>query len=147
MTNSKKNPASIAAVVLNHNEAHHLKNSIGQIVNQSEPFDEILIIDDASTDNSVDIIRQITENVAFCVVQLNEKNMGVNENVYQALTRVKSAYIYLVSSRHSYSKEIVREFREKIEREPNLKMISEESHLFMIFNSYFNLWKVSSFFN
>ena len=53
---------------------------MGQIVNRSGPFDEILIIDDASTDNSIDIIRQITENVAFCVVQRNEKNVS-NENV------------------------------------------------------------------
>ena len=48
-----------AALLLNYNHSEYIEKSLKSIINQSIPFDEILIIDDCSNDNSVEIIKKI----------------------------------------------------------------------------------------
>lgn len=67
----------VSAVVPNYNYAHHLKQRLDSIVEQSYPIYELVVIDDASTDNSLDVIQQSFENcpIDYRVV-VNEKNSG-----------------------------------------------------------------------
>ena len=58
-----------AALLLNYNHSEYVEKSLTSIINQSVPFDEILIIDDCSIDNSVDIIEKIIakkKNISIC---------------------------------------------------------------------------------
>ena len=45
-----------SAIVPNYNDGSKIAQSLGSLVAQAVPFHEIIIIDDASTDNSVKII-------------------------------------------------------------------------------------------
>ncbi len=68
-----------SALLSNYNHAVYLPEILQIILNQTRPFDEIIIIDDKSTDNSVEIIEEITrdfDNVKFIKL---EKNIGVNK--------------------------------------------------------------------
>ena len=69
--------ASISIVLTNFNHGKFLKECINSILNQSVQPLEIIIIDDASTDESVPIIENLTEEFPSVRLIRNKENKGV----------------------------------------------------------------------
>ena len=68
----------VSAIVPNYNYARHLEQRLRSIYEQSYPVFEVIILDDASTDESLDVIQSVTADypdVATRVV-VNETNSG-----------------------------------------------------------------------
>ena len=53
----------ISIVVPNYNYSHKLEKRIKTIINQTYPIHELIILDDASTDNSVMTIEKIKKRL------------------------------------------------------------------------------------
>lgn len=68
-------------VMANYNHAHYLSDSLSSIFSQSRPIDEVIVIDDASTDNSLEVLAQFQGFESRLKVLRNEMNRGV---VYSA---------------------------------------------------------------
>ncbi|HJU25454.1 MAG TPA: glycoside hydrolase family 99-like domain-containing protein [Rhodanobacteraceae bacterium] len=49
----------VSAIIPNYNYARHLRNRIGSIVRQTMPFYEVIILDDASSDDSVAVAQKL----------------------------------------------------------------------------------------
>jgi glycosyltransferase involved in cell wall biosynthesis len=62
-------------LINNYNYADYLAEAINSAVNQTVKFDEIIIVDDASTDNSAEIITKFVEEANIKSV-LKQKNQG-----------------------------------------------------------------------
>ena len=61
-------------IIPNYNHAAYLPASVGALLAQTRPADEIIIIDDASTDDSLDVIERLTAGRADVrVVRLAER--------------------------------------------------------------------------
>ena len=56
------NHKSISVALCTYNGAKYLHSQLDSILNQSFPPDEIVIIDDCSTDSTVNIIKQYADN-------------------------------------------------------------------------------------
>lgn len=69
---------TLSVVMPNYNHAHYLPRSIKAIAEQTRPPDEFLILDDASTDNSVEIIAAHAERYPCIRLIRNQRNAGVN---------------------------------------------------------------------
>lgn len=54
----------IAAVIVAHNSADHLPTLIGALLEQLEPPDEIIVVDNVSTDGSADVARSVSDRVS-----------------------------------------------------------------------------------
>ncbi|MBL4591537.1 MAG: glycosyltransferase [Phycisphaerales bacterium] len=68
----------------NYNHAVFLKKSVSGLINQRRAADEILILDDASTDNSIEIIEEAIDNEPNVrLIKLKE-----NKGVIHALNRL-----------------------------------------------------------
>jgi hypothetical protein len=67
----------VSAVVPNYNYERYIQERLDSIINQEYPIYEIIALDDASTDNSLDIISQSLENcpIDFQIVA-NKENSG-----------------------------------------------------------------------
>ena len=67
----------VSAVVPNFNYERYLPERLESIIGQEYPIYEIVVLDDASTDNSLEIIRQALENcqIDFTIVA-NKENSG-----------------------------------------------------------------------
>ena len=88
----------ISIIFCNFNNAHFLHDSLGSIVKQTTPPFECLVIDDASTDNSVDIIKKYEKDFSFINFIQNTKNQGVLKNIRFALSIAKGDYVCYFSS-------------------------------------------------
>jgi len=70
----------LSVLMPNFNHAQYVAEALDAIVNQSfKPF-EVIVCDDNSTDNSVDIIQQLVDRYQFVRLIRNNANVGVNSS-------------------------------------------------------------------
>lgn len=69
---------SLGIVIPNFNHGVSITETIDSILSQTVLPDEIIVIDDASTDNSVEIISSLSKDIPIIRLFRNEKNHGVN---------------------------------------------------------------------
>ena len=73
-----------------------LKEAIDSILNQTYQNLELIIVNDASTDSSVEIIRRYQENDSRIRVFKNEVNMGISETTNRGVEQANGEYIALM---------------------------------------------------
>lgn len=73
------------------NDEKYIEKSIESIVNQTYEDLEIIIIDDGSTDNTVDIIRSFNDRRIRIIH--NEKNLGLTKSLNKGLKFVNGDYV------------------------------------------------------
>ncbi len=66
----------VSIIVPNYNYARYLEQRITSIINQTYPNFEIILLDDKSTDNSVDIIDKYKDCKKVSKIIINEENSG-----------------------------------------------------------------------
>lgn len=96
---AKLNPL-ISVIVPSYNHAQYLPERLMSIKNQSHSNIEIILLDDASKDNSAKILRefQITERRVSCV-DINQHNSGsVNQQWLKGLRHAKGEFIWIAES-------------------------------------------------
>ena len=89
---------SISVVVPNYNHAKYLECSLAAILQQSVPPLEVIVLDDASTDNSVEVIRRFAAQHPVVRLVQNEKNLGVMPNINKGIGLSRGEYIYVASA-------------------------------------------------
>lgn len=86
---------SVAVVILNWNGQHFLERFLPSVVNTSYGNLQIIVADNASTDNSIAFLQQHYPNIGIIV---NDKNYGFAEGYNQALAKVEADYFVLLNS-------------------------------------------------
>lgn len=81
----------ISVIMSVYNEENYIKEAIDSILAQTEPDFELLIVDDCSTDNTVNIINGIDDE--RIILFQNEQNCGLTKNLNKALKECKGKYI------------------------------------------------------
>lgn len=85
---------TLSVLVPNYNHSRYLESYIGQMFEQSRPADEVIVVDDASTDNSVEIIQKLARRDHRIRWFRNERNLGVVGSLNRALHEATGEYIY-----------------------------------------------------
>jgi glycosyltransferase involved in cell wall biosynthesis len=89
---------SLSVMVPNYNHAKYLPTCLKAILAQSLRPLEIIVLDDASTDNSLEVIRHfVAEHPIIRLVQ-NEKNLGVMPNLNKGVELSRGEYVYIASA-------------------------------------------------
>src|SRR5215471_18121754 len=89
---------SLSVVVPNYNHAKFLPTCLTAILRQSSKPLEILVLDDASTDNSLEVIRQFAAEHPLIRLVQNEKNLGVMPNLNKGVELSRGEYVYIASA-------------------------------------------------
>ena len=66
----------VSVIIPNYNHAKFLEQRINSVLNQTYQNFEIIILDDKSTDNSIDIIKKYERNEHIKSIIFNKKNSG-----------------------------------------------------------------------
>jgi len=71
---------SITCVIVSYNNGEYMRQAVESVVVQTRPVDEIIVADDASSDGSQDLIRELAAEHDKIRPIFREQNLGVNRN-------------------------------------------------------------------
>lgn len=89
---------TLSVVLPNYNHARYLPEAIEGIVTQSRAPDEFLILDDASTDNSLSIIEAYAERYPLIRVIRHQRNRGVLEANRRLFEEARGDYLFATAA-------------------------------------------------
>lgn len=88
----------LTVVITNYNHAAYLPKAIDSLVEQTFTAFEILIIDDASTDNSLEVIDRYVTQYPFIRAIKHEKNRGVCFSLSESVEAARGVYIHTMGA-------------------------------------------------
>ena len=93
---SNKLHTTVSAVLLAYNHAHTIARAIESILAQSSPFDCVLVSDDCSTDNSVEVIERYAASDGRIRLIQPGRNLGMSANANFAVAHVETDYFAIL---------------------------------------------------
>lgn len=103
----------VSCIIVNYNNENFIKQCIDSVIQQSRKVDEIIIADDCSTDNSLEIIHEYAKKYKNIRVVKNKANVGVSKNRDNAIRLAKGEFITTLDSDDYY-------YPQKIENETRI---------------------------
>lgn len=90
--------ATLSTLIPNYNDSARLAQAIASAVEQSRPPEEVLVIDDGSTDGSVAIVREWM--VRYPCIRLIEhgRNLGIGRTLERGLAEMRGEYLHFGSA-------------------------------------------------
>lgn len=76
-----------------YNGALYIEEQLNSIVQQTYPIHELIIQDDNSTDNTVEIIKHFCSQYPYIHLYQNEQSVGINRNFFSAMERASGEFI------------------------------------------------------
>jgi glycosyltransferase domain-containing protein len=84
---------TVSVLLCNYNDARYLSDSLTAICTQTRLPDELIVLDDGSTDNSLEVINGFERRYPFIRVLKNENNRGLLYSINRALEEARSDFI------------------------------------------------------
>ncbi len=94
----EKGTPFFSVIITAYNSEKTLHKTLDSVLSQTYTNYELIIIDDASTDSTPEIIATYESKFPSCIVKRNEKNAGTANSRNTAIKIAKGAYIALLDS-------------------------------------------------
>jgi len=91
-------PLTLSVVLPNYNHAKFIGRALAALLGQERTADEIIVIDDGSTDDSVAVIERIAAGAPAIRLLRNPSNIGVIPTLQRGLEAARGKYIYFAAS-------------------------------------------------
>jgi hypothetical protein len=89
---------SIAVIVPNRNDSRYLRTCLRSVLEQDVKPDELIVVDDQSTDDSVEVSRSLLSGVPFARLVENPVNLGTYGALYEGFKLSRSDYVLFLAS-------------------------------------------------
>jgi glycosyltransferase involved in cell wall biosynthesis len=96
--NSHAMPLMLSVVLPNYNHAKFIGRALAALLGQERAADEIIVIDDGSTDDSIAVIERIAAGAPAIRLLRNPSNIGVIPTLQRGLEAARGKYIYFAAS-------------------------------------------------
>jgi len=123
MKNHFSDNIKISAILPNYNSVEFLSRAIQSLLDQTEAFTEILIVDDGSTDDSLSVIREFMRSHSIIRLLRHEKNQGVCKALNYGIEQATGDYIILCAADDWYHEQIVALAKKIIRNHPSVGLI------------------------
>ncbi len=87
-------PNLISVIIPTYNHAHYLVDAVNSALAQSYPYVEILVVDDGSTDNTAEVMRQYGNRVRY----IQQENRGLSGARNSGILAAQGEYIALLDA-------------------------------------------------
>ena len=115
----------LSVIIPLYNKEHTVLNTLQTVVNQTFNDFEIIIVDDGSTDNGVETIRQNFIDSRIRIIQ--QKNQGVSAARNRGVREAKYDYIAFIDADDEWLPTYMETMCEIIAQYPDLNMVSAAS--------------------
>lgn len=88
----------LSIVTINYNNAEGLRRTLASVAAQTFRDIEHIIVDAASTDGAVEVIREYAINVGYPVLWSSEKDRGVYDGMNKGIRKASGDYIQILNS-------------------------------------------------
>ena len=92
----------VSIILPSYNYENYIGKAIDSVINQSYPNWELIIIDDGSTDNSINVIKRYRDKRIHLFTQ---KNIGVSKTLNRGIQLSKGKYICFLDADDKYHPE------------------------------------------
>lgn len=106
--------ADIAAVVYNYNYARFVGDAIESVLDQREPFDEVIVVDDGSTDDSLGVMRRYEPAVRL----VTKENGGALSACLAGFAASTATYVYFLDADDLAAPDLVEKVRPRLATRP-----------------------------
>lgn len=95
------NEALVSVVVITYNSAAFVTETLDSIARQTYSNIELVVSDDCSRDDTVEVVRQWMEKnrerFAGCVIRAGEENLGIPKNLNAGIRKASGRYIKIIA--------------------------------------------------
>ena len=110
----------VSIVIVNYNGKDLLKTAIDSINKQTKENYEIILVDNNSTDDSIDFIRKNYKNVRIVQNKENEGYVGINS----AIKHCKGKYIFFANNDLSLDRNCIKKLKDILEKDKSIGIAS-----------------------
>lgn len=125
--NTRLSKTAVSLIIPCYNYGHLAAEAIESALLQTYPPDEILFIDDASSDNSVEVARRYEPRIR---VEVNEKNLGVVENFRKAVAMTSGDYIVFLGADNRFRSDYIEQCKAILDSDPAVGIVYTHFSLF-----------------
>ena len=101
----------VGVVIPNYNDSKYLIHTLDSVFKQTSEFDEVIFVDDFSTDNSVQIVKNYPKKIK---IYKNKQRSGCFSCLNKGLGRSTSDYLLFLSSNDYIEENLVDELRKSL---------------------------------
>lgn len=113
-----------------YNGGEFLSEQLLSIINQSVSVNEIIICDDKSTDNTIEIIKKFQkEHPNLITLFINATQLGSSKNFYKAIKRCTKDIIFLCDQDDIWKHNKVEVFLKEFKLKPYINLVASNGHL------------------
>jgi GT2 family glycosyltransferase len=117
---------SISLLICNYNHGKYIGNAIEAIAAQARLPDELLLLDDGSTDNSFSIMRQFEAKYSWIRAIRKEKNEGYISGIRKLTTIARGDFIHRGASDDFMEQRFIADSMDLAEGFPHVGVVSSE---------------------
>lgn len=124
-------PPLVSVIILNHNGKDHLEACFTSIINQNYPDTEIIMVDNGSSDGSVELVKEKFPQVK--VVQL-KSNQGFADGNNRGIRQAEGNYLFILNNDTELDKNCILEMVKVAESKPDAAAIAPKMKMFYLRN-------------
>jgi glycosyltransferase involved in cell wall biosynthesis len=120
----------VSVIIPNYNHAVYLKRRIDSVLNQTCRDFELIILDDASTDNSRDIIESYRSHPSIAHVVYNDVNGGSPFKQWEkGLNLARGEWVWIAESDDYAEHTFLEKMLAEVDQRPNVGIVYCDSHI------------------
>ncbi len=112
----------ITAVIPSYNNADFIADAINSILRQTQPVDEIIVIDDGSTDNTEQIVQALSADIIY----FKQENRGPSAARNQGIKLAKGDWIAFLDADDQWVQNKIETQLGNLERYPELRLLTAD---------------------
>lgn len=144
---AEKNSPQVFVLVPSYNHGKFIETCLNSIINQTLPPSKLLVIDDGSKDNSVEVIEKVLKNCPFEAELLARENRGLCATLNQGLSLSEGKYFAYLGSDDIWLPQFLEERTKLLESRPEAVLgyghaffIDEKNIIFDSTADYREVW-------
>ena len=123
----QKNKILSSVIIVNYNNEKYIQKCVNSVISQTNLNNEIIFVDDKSTDNSLKIVSQFKEKIIILknIHQNKSKHGSYNQinSYYRGFLKSKGKYIFFLDSDDYFKKNKLKKIINYFEKNPDVNIV------------------------